>query len=64
MNLEYHTYFIRDKANEIKERLAGGKLYGFEIDLNSIDQCIVAAYFLGQTGVGMPYYFDNKESNS
>jgi hypothetical protein len=50
MDSEYHNHFIKDRAKEIKEKLAGGKLCGVEIDLNDPDQCLVGAYYMAELG--------------
>jgi hypothetical protein len=45
---EYKFKVIKEKADQVRQRLVGGNLYGAPIDTNNIDQMIVAAYCLGQ----------------
>lgn len=40
---------IHLEATEILKRMVGSKLYGEVIDLNSFDQTVVAAYYLGNS---------------
>ena len=43
---EIRDAFIEEKAKEIRSKLEGGSLYGYRIDMENLDEVIVAVYFM------------------
>lgn len=55
-----HLKHIRMDADLLRKRIAGGKLYGLDVDMNDPDMLIVAAFLVGwNDGRGSPMDFDD-----
>jgi hypothetical protein len=43
---------IKEEAERIKGKMVGGTIYGYPIDMDSINSLIVGAYFVGHMETG------------
>ena len=48
---QHYMGIIKEKANEIREKIRGGRIFGIEIDPDNPDMVILAAYLYGSTNL-------------
>ena len=45
---ELYENIINDLAEEVKQKIKDGKIFGVKVDMNNINHLIILSYLLGQ----------------